>query len=202
MANLLANKKKLFTIIVGVLIVGFLIYTIVPSNLPKPIYIEFVSAESDVATTETETKAEPTTQEPAWSDPAKESAPVVNPQYPQVGQGIMYDAGSRVVNLLDPVGRRYLKIDIVLEFLPPDHKYYQLEEEERSAARESFLAEVADRKPIVEDILISLLTSRSYEDIYTLEGKNLLRADVQEHMNEILREPRVVAVYFTEFLIQ
>jgi len=204
MAKLFGNKK-LLTMIGGVLLVLFLAYILIPSNLPKPIYVEFVSAESE-STTTPDAHSEPAKPQHVESTPAPSNANSSEEHaammYFEVGDGIMYDVGPRVVNLLDPVGRRYLKISIVLEFLPPDFKYFQLEEVERTAEREKLVEEIAERKPIIDDILISLLTSRSYEDIYSLEGKNQLRADIMERLNEVLQEPQIVAVYFTDFLIQ
>ena len=204
MARSLGSKKKMIVLIPVALLALFLIYTIVPSGLPKPISIEFVSAESESgAAADQDQSADPQASEATegLAQPAtsQESAPAV---YPGVGQGIMYEVGSRVINLLDPVGRRYLKINIVLEFLPPDYRYYQLDEEERTLEREKLIAEIGERKPVIDDMLTSLLTSRSYEDIYTLQGKSQLRADVQERLNQVLQEPRIVAVYFTEFLVQ
>jgi flagellar FliL protein len=206
MARLFGNKKLLAALVVVVVLVGFFIYILVPSSLPKPIYIEFVSAESESAASATADHSDPT--ESHLSEPAEEvgeTAPSEEPTpmvYPRVGQGIMYEVGSRIVNLLDPVGRRYLKINIVLEFLPPDYGYYQLDGEAREAERQKLVEEIAERKPIIDDLLISLLTSRSYEDIHTLEGKTQLRSDIQERLNQALQEPRIVAVYFTEFLVQ
>lgn len=197
MARLFGNKKLLTTLVVVVVLVAFLAYILVPSSLPKPIYIEFVSAESQSATSATPNQSEAT--EPHLSEPSQEPGPVA---YPKVGQGITYEVGSQIVNLLDPVGRRYLKINIVLEFLPPDYGYYQLDGQARELEREKLVEEIAERKPIIDDLLISLLTSRSYEDICTLEGKNHLRSDIQERLNQALQEPRIAAVYFTEFLVQ
>jgi len=202
MAKLSGNKTLMIVLIVVVVLVVFLVYIIVPSGLPKPISIEFVSAESEPPSTETEPvmpKQPEPTEIPSQAEAWPQGLPVT---YPKKGQGIMYDVGSQVVNLLDPVGRRYLKINIVLEFLPPNYEYYQLEDEQREAEREKFIAEIDQRKPIIDDVLISLLTSRSYEDIYTLAGKSQLRADIQDGLNEVLEEPLIVAVYFTEFLIQ
>mgnify|MGYP005839027323 CR=1 FL=1 len=195
MASLLANKKRI--VIVGVVgfVVLFMAYILIPSNLPKPIYIEVSNAQaaSDARPADTGAAATVagTTRQPA--------APVV---YPKMGDGIMYDVGSRIVNLLDPVGRRYLKITVVLEFLPPDYTYYTLPEAEREAMRGEVIAKVDARKPVIDDMLTSLLTSKSYEDIYNLDGKNRLRAELQERLTQVIGEPRVIAVYFTDFIVQ
>jgi flagellar FliL protein len=194
MANLLADKKYRIVVVTGGLMVLFMLYILIPSNLPKPIYIEIsdAGAASDPA-------QGAGVADPVAGSTGKSAAPVV---YHRPGEGIMYDVGSRIVNLLDPVGRRYLKITIVLEFLPPDPTYYTLPEAEREAMRNEIVAEFDARKPVIDDMLTSILTSKSYEDIYNLEGKNRLRAEIQERLTQILGEPQVIAVYLTDFIVQ
>jgi len=197
MANLLADKKRVMIVAVAGFVVLFMAYLLIPSNLPKPLYIEVSSAEAavDPARVTDEGTATPA------GGPNAQPAPghVV---YPKMGDGIMYDVGSRIVNLLDPVGRRYLKVAVVLEFLPPDYTYYSLPGAEREAMRNEVIAKIDARKPVIDDMLTSLLTSKSYEDIYNLDGKNQLRAEIQERLGQVIGEPQVIAVYFTEFIVQ
>ncbi len=197
MAHLLADKKRVMILGAVGFVVLLIAYILIPSNLPKPIYIEVSGAQAasvppQPAGAGTAAPAAGTTGQPAV-------APVV---YPKMGDGIMYNVGSRIVNLLDPVGRRYLKVTVVLEFLPPDYTYYTLEESEREAMRSEVVAKVDARKPVIDDMLTSLLTSKSYEDIYNLDGKNRLRAELQERLTQVIGEPQVIAVYFTEFIVQ
>ena len=195
MANLLADKKRLMIAAVGGLMVLFMVYILIPSSLPKPIYIEVSNAAAASDPAQVAGVAAPV----AGSSGQSAAAPVV---YPKMGDGIMYNVGSRIVNLLDPVGRRYLKITIVLEFLPQDYTYYTLPAAEREAMRNKVIAEIDARKPVIDDMLTSLLTSKSYEDIYNLDGKNRLRAEIQERLTQVIGEPQVIAVYFTEFIVQ
>jgi len=197
MAKLLANRKRVMILGVVGFVVLFMAYILIPSNLPKPIYIEVSSAEA--------------ASDPSQAGAAGTAAPIAEPTeqpaavpafYPKMGDGIMYNVGSRIVNLLDPVGRRYLKITVVLEFLPSDYTYYTLPETERETMRTEALAEIDARKPVIDDMLTSLLTSKTYEDIYNLDGKNRLRAEIQERLTQVLGEPQVIAVYFTEFIVQ
>ncbi len=195
MANLLANKKRLIVLGVVGFVVLFMAYILIPSNLPKPIYIEVSNAQAASGTL----PVGEGTAAPVAGSTGQPAAPVV---YPKMGDGIMYDAGSRIVNLLDPVGRRYLKVTVVLEFLPPDYSYYNLPEAEREVMRGKVVAKVDARKPVIDDMLTSLLTSKSYEDIYNLDGKNRLRAELQERLTQVIGEPQVIAVYFTDFIVQ
>mgnify|MGYP003794267895 CR=1 FL=1 len=182
---------------VAAFLVLFIAYILIPSGLPKPIYIEFADVEA--AAPPEEGVAQAQTTRPSASAPVEPAAPVI---YPKLGDGIMYDMGSRIVNLLDPVGRRYLKITVVIEFLPPDYAYYTLPEEEREVVRTEVLHEIETRKPVIDDMLTSLLSSKSYEDIYNLDGKNRLRSEIQERLNQLIGEPQVLAVYLTDFIVQ
>lgn len=195
MANLLANRSRVIVLAVGAVLVLFMAYILIPSGLPKPIYIEFAGAEAPAGAGVAHAEG----ANPAAGEPTQQAAPMV---YPKVGDGVMYDTGSRIVNLLDPVGRRYLKITVVIEFLPTEYAYYTLPEEEREVVRTEMLAEIDGRKPLIDDMLTSLLSSKSYEDIYNLDGKNRLRAEMQERLNQLIGEPKVLAVYFTDFIVQ
>jgi flagellar FliL protein len=142
-------------------------------------------------------------EEPEGVAPTKTTAQDGLPTfYPRPGQGIMYDVGPRIVNLMDPVGRRYLKVRIVVEFFPPEPGYYQLPDEERTVARDEFLASIDERKPLIDDMLTSLLTSKAYEDIYSLDGKNQLRSEIQNLLNQTMGGAQVMAVYFIDFVVQ
>lgn len=144
--------------------------------------------------------------EQAWrypSTPAQVQPTAIVPvRYPQPGEGIMYDAGARIVNLLDPVGRLYLKIGLVIEFLPPDYTYYQLDKEEQAAVRTTFLTDLEQFEPLIQDLITTVLTNKTYEDVRTLEGKNLLRAELIDRLNQTLPGYEIMNVYFTEFIVQ
>ena len=55
---------------------------------------------------------------------------------PVGAHGVLVNLGTKVVNLADPGGYRYLRVGLVLEFAPADPAYYTLDEEERHAAEE------------------------------------------------------------------
>ncbi|RME82640.1 MAG: hypothetical protein D6775_10360, partial [Caldilineae bacterium] len=75
--------------------------------------------------------------------------------------GIYYETGQRIVNLADPGGYRYLRTEIVLEFLPDTPDFYQLEGEKRLAAEEAFRARVDRQRPLIEDVITTVLTSKT-----------------------------------------
>lgn len=118
------------------------------------------------------------------------------------GQGIMVDTGTKIVNLVDPTGRKYLRSTIVLEFSPTELAYYTMEAEEKTLFLEEFNADVNIKLPVINDIIISMLASQTYDSVYTAEGKEQLRTKLMETINTQLPEYRVIYVYFTEFVVQ
>ena len=56
--------------------------------------------------------------------------------------------------------------------------------------------------PKVRDAIIRILSSRSSADILTSEGKEKLREEIKNSVNESLGAEDVTQIYFTEFIIQ
>lgn len=99
------------------------------------------------------------------------------------GQLVTLD--SFVVNLSDPMGRRYLKTTMDVEVV-------------NSAAA----AELAAAMPRVKDTLLLLLSSKSFEDISSMDKKIELKNDIVSRLNQIIGKNKVRNVYFTEFVVQ
>lgn len=90
-----------------------------------------------------------------------------------------------IVNLADPLGRRYLKLAIDVEVV------------DQQTARE-----LADSEPKVRDAIILLLSSKTFEDLSTIENKIELKKEIVERLNQIVGAGKVLRVYFTDMVIQ
>lgn len=90
-----------------------------------------------------------------------------------------------IANLADEDGDRYIKTTIQVEFLGAE-------------APEAF----EQRLPQIRDLILTLLTNRTFEDIRTPDGKERLREDVIDRINHAVEREAVRAVYFTEFIVQ
>lgn len=90
-----------------------------------------------------------------------------------------------VVNLADPLGRRYLKLTADLEI-----------------ANKEAANQVQENMPKIKDSLILLLSSKTYAQLASIEQKMLLKKEIVARLNQILGTPVVKRVYFTEFIIQ
>lgn len=99
--------------------------------------------------------------------------------------GEMFDLEPFVVNLSDPKGKRYLKVKITLEL--------------ENAAMVDKATKVV---PKMRDMVIMMLTSLTFEEVMTPEGKIRVRDELFERFNLILRPNRIKNLYFTEFVVQ
>lgn len=90
-----------------------------------------------------------------------------------------------LVNLADPLGRRYLKLTVDVEV-------------DGEKAAEKLNTNMAK----VKDALILLLSSKSYADLASLENKKLLKLEIVNELNMKLGGADVLHVYFTDMVIQ
>lgn len=90
-----------------------------------------------------------------------------------------------VVNLADPLGKRFLKVALDLE-----------------VKNSKVASEVDQNMPKIKDSLLLLLSSKSYSQLASMEKKILLKREIIKRLNQILGKSKVLAVYFTEFVIQ
>lgn len=104
--------------------------------------------------------------------------------------------------LAEPGGRKYIRANNVLEFEPPDLEYYELEGEEKQALVVSFEEDVNTKMPVIDDSIIALMSSKTFEDVYTAEGKEALRSEITNAVNSRLTDLHVIHIYYTEFVVQ
>ena len=99
--------------------------------------------------------------------------------------GPLFPLKSFIVNLQEREGERYLKVTIELEL-----------------ENDTLTEELTKRTPQVQDTVIALLSSKSYEEISSLSGKQVLKAEIKARVNRVLTSGRIRRVYFTEFVVQ
>ena len=57
-------------------------------------------------------------------------------------------------------------------------------------------------KPLINDSVLILLSSKTYNELGTVEGKIQLKQELIMRMNQVLGGPMVKKIYFTEFVVQ
>ena len=63
---------------------------------------------------------------------------------------------------------------------------------------------MGEREPMLRDAIIRVLSSKTAEDVLSVDGKEILKEELIEAINEALNldEAPVVNIYFTEFIVQ
>ncbi len=90
-----------------------------------------------------------------------------------------------LVNLADKDARRYLKVKI-----------------DREVENQKAVKELEKSLPLIRDQLIFLLSSKSYPEIATPEGKHQLKKDIMARLASMPAGKKISAAYFTEFVAQ
>jgi flagellar FliL protein len=101
------------------------------------------------------------------------------------GVGAVIALEPFIANLADEGGGRYLKATFQVEFLD-----------------KSVPDSVEARMPQIRDLILTLITSKTFDEIRTAEGKQELREAIINRINQRLDRDAVKAVYFTEFIVQ
>jgi len=133
------------------------------------------------------------------------AAPEVTPT-PEVvytpGEGIMINTGTKIINITESNPNKYIRIGVTVEFAPNDSTYAKMTAEEKTAYVTTFTNELNPKMPMVDDQIITVLSTKAFDQLYTAAGKEVLRKELVEKINSRLGvEFKVLAVYFTEFVI-
>ena len=99
--------------------------------------------------------------------------------------GPLYSFETFIVNLADPGGTRYLKISMQVEL-----------------DSEKLNNEMEMRKPQIRDIVLTVLSSKTYAEVSTAQGKLALKQEIIRRINLVLATGAVRNVYFTDFVSQ
>lgn len=136
----------------------------------------------------------------AYGASARPSPEAAHPKEAISEPGVMYQMKERVVTLGDAGALHYLKIEIVLEFDVPDAK--GLKGEAYKKRQEELVKEMASRRPIMDDLITTILAGKTSTSLANVEGKEKLREELKIKLGEVVGEHKLLNVYFTQFIIQ
>ena len=104
---------------------------------------------------------------------------------PETEVGQILDMDPFVVNLNEPGGKRYLKAKVGLEFIEAEVRQ-----------------ELEARLPQLRDSILLHLSSKSLEEIQSVDGKLELKNALIKRINQVLKQGKIRNLYFTQFVIQ
>ena len=99
--------------------------------------------------------------------------------------GVMFTMDQFVVNLAGSKGKRFLKVTTTLELSSPEVN-----------------PEFEENLQKITDSILVLLSSKSFEDVYSVQGKFKLKDEITTRVNRFLVVGHVKDAYFTEFIVQ
>lgn len=130
-------------------------------------------------------------------------------------KGIVLDLGDFTMNLSDIEPRRYLKANVAIEITNPE-PIVQVEEPKKEGGhghghgeapapdpKAAIVAEMEQYKPAIRDSIITVLTSKTSDELATTAGKELAKQQIAEAVNGIFDgEREVIRVSFGQFIMQ
>lgn len=130
-------------------------------------------------------------------------------------KGIVLDLGDFTMNLSDIEPRRYLKANVAVEITNPEPTT-PVEEPKKEGGhghghgeapapdpKAALIAEMEQYKPAIRDSVITVLTSKTSDELSTTAGKELAKQQIAEAVNGIFDgEREVIRVSFGQFIMQ
>ena len=131
-------------------------------------------------------------------------------------KGIVLDLGDFTMNLSDIEPRRYLKANVAIEITNPEPDPTQQEEQPKASGghgghgeaapadpKAAIVAEMEQYKPAIRDAVITVLTSKTSDELASTAGKELAKQQIAEAVNGIFDgEREVITVTFGQFIMQ
>ena len=99
--------------------------------------------------------------------------------------GPIYPLDQFIVNLLSEGGAKFLKTKMDLEL-----------------SSQELTAELDKKKPLIRDIVIRTLSSKTFQEVSTSRGKEKLKDELVDKINAVLADGYVKNIFFTEFVVQ
>lgn len=181
-----SSKLKLIIIGVIVLVLIILILVVVYSLVLAPKGSEAAATQEQAPAAQAVAPA-PMPQVPAVQQPQLAPMPSMDMGMSSTEIGQIYPIPTMNVNLADPTGITYLAITLALEFDPKNA---------------DLLAEIEAKMPRILDMIITVLSSKAYEEISTAQGKINLRNEFLRRINSMMAKGKLYNVYITGFTVQ
>lgn len=92
---------------------------------------------------------------------------------------------SFTVNLADSKGSHFAQVTVEIEV---DNSFTK--------------AEVDRLRPKIRDFIVVVLSSKTYEQVESVDGRDFLREEIRNKINGYLTRGQIKNVYFTQFIVQ
>lgn len=114
-----------------------------------------------------------------------EAAKATHEAAPELPVAAKFIKESFTVNLADTAASHFAKVDVEIEV---DDDFVR--------------GEVERLKPRIRDFIVVILSSKTYDQIASVDGRDFLREEIRNKINGYLTRGQIKNVYFTQFIIQ
>lgn len=131
----------------------------------------------------------------------------------EISKGYILDLGDFVMNLADASPKVYLKAAVAIEITTLDTDIINLTKREGGGGHGhgtdvadpavAFEQEMGRYKPAIRDSIITILSSKTSDELGTTTGKELAKEQITEQVNAIFAgEREVLRISFGQFIMQ
>ena len=99
--------------------------------------------------------------------------------------GALFPLDTFIVNLADEKRKRYLRVTMQIEL------------------KDGEPVEILEKRLVqVRDIILTILPTKRFQEIRSVDGKTLLRQEIMTRLNDLIKKEVINNIYFTEFVVQ
>ncbi len=177
-----SNKLILFGGIgVGILVIGVVLAIFVL----KPMMAG--GGEEAAADEKTEAKADAGEKKSEHGEAKKteKKAEKAKSGHGEASESLVYSIKDIVVNPAGTAGSRFLSVSFGFEL-----------------GSKELMTEFESREPIVRDVLITILSSKTLAELTDAKQKEIMRVQIRKRLSQVLETEELAGVYYTDFVLQ
>lgn len=106
-------------------------------------------------------------------------------EHGEASESLVYSIKDIVVNPAGTAGSRFLSVSFGFEL-----------------GSASLMSEFEAREPIVRDVLITILSSKTLAELTDAKQKEVMRVQIKKRLSQVLNTEELSGVYFTDFVLQ
>ncbi len=127
---------------------------------------------------------------------------IPNPAPGQLGPMLALD--DQVINLAGttPDSYKYAKVGVTIELRPTTASFYNMHGADRTKEETAELAAYTDDLPLLQDAVGSVVSAHDSSTLTTPDGRAQLKSQLLAAVKTVLGQDIVVAVFFTDFVMQ
>lgn len=103
----------------------------------------------------------------------------------EASESLVYSIKDIVVNPAGTAGSRFLSVSFGFEL-----------------GSAELMTEFESREPIVRDVLITILSSKTLAELTDAKQKEVMRVQIKKRLSQVLDTEELSGVYFTDFVLQ